>query len=206
MNKEGASARGANTDDRLTAAMEYARAKLTNDHACELVFQCNPRTGKKLSTARILSDVDFDKLWGADFEEHLSEEDLERTYLRIKNVEAERVMIDEAIKYLHEPGLKLPTDRIEVIIQELIIGILEDHKRRISRKRGRKAEVNSLRDRYIAKVVKGVCEFGFDPTRNPATNRECGCSIVAEVLASGGLKIKEQAVAKIWGNSGQTIP
>jgi hypothetical protein len=197
------------TDDRLATAMEYARGKLLNDRACELVFQRNPKTGKKLTTARILSDVDFDKLWGVDFAEHLSEEDLERMYLRIgHDAEAERVVIDEAIKYLHEPGLKLPTDRIEVIMQQLLVGILEDYRRRISPKRGQKAEKNALRDRYIVRVIKGVCStFGFKPTRNRVTRkRESGCSIVAKVLAKNGLdRLNEEAVAKIWEKSGETI-
>jgi hypothetical protein len=193
-------------DDRLAAAVEYARGKRINDHACELVFQRNPRTGKKLTTARILSEVDFRNLWDTDFGDHLSEDDLQKTYLTIgQSVAAERVMIDEAIKYLHEPGLKLRTDRIEVIIQELIVGILEDHKRRISKKRGQKAEVNALRDQFIAKVIKGVCAFGFKPTRNRAEERrESACSIVTKVLASNGLHRTEAAVAKIWQKSGET--
>jgi hypothetical protein len=187
--------------DRLAAAMDYARAKLTKGRAYELVFQISPRTGKKLTRGQIFAEVDFDKLWGTDFSEHLSEDDLERTYLNIgRDVEAERVVIDEAIKYLHEPGLKLRTDRIEVIITELIIGILEDRRRRSSAKRGGNADVNSLRDRHIVKVIEGVCEYGFKPTKNrePAKPRHSGCSIVTEVLANGGLKIKEQAVEKIW--------
>lgn len=197
-------------DDRLAAAMAYARGKLLSDRAREIVLQVSPRTGDKLTPAQILSDVDFWKLWDADLNDHLSEEELERTYLNIKDDEAERVMITEAIKYLHGPGFRLPTDRIEVIIRELIVGILEHRRWRISGKSGRKAAVNSLRNIAIAKVVKGVCvEFEFKPTRNPGTKgkRACGCSIVAKVLADAGLKrMGEEAVAKIWRNSGETIP
>ena len=192
--------------DQLAAAMEYAREKLINDHASELVFQRNPRTGKKLPTGQILSAVDFDKLWGTDLREHLSEDDLERTYLK-GDKEATCAMIDQSIKYLTEPGLKLPTDRIEVLIQSFIVGVLEDHRRDISKKRGPKADKNALRDRYIVSVVKGVCStFGFKPTKNRDSlkERHSGCAIVAKVLASGGLKIKEQAVEKIWQNSGET--
>lgn len=189
--------------NRLATAMDYARAKLTRGRAYELVFQISPRTGKKLTRGQIFAEVDFDKLWGTDFSEHLSEDDLERTYLNIgHDVEAERVVIDEAIKYLHEPGLKLPTDRIEVIIQALIVGILEDYKRRISRKRGGNADVNSLRNRHIVKVIEGLGEYGFKPTKNEASGaRQSACSIIATVLADAGLKKPGlRALEKIWEN------
>lgn len=187
--------------DRLAAAMEYARAKLTNGRAYEIVFQRNPKTGAKLTTGQIISEVEFDKLWGTDFSEHLSEDDLERTYLK-SGKDAERAMIDEAIKYLHEPGLKLPTDRIEVLIQEFIVGVLEDHRRRISRKRGGNADVNSLRNRHIVKVIEGVCEYGFKPTKNETSRgHQSACSIIAKVLADAGLKKSgKRALEKIWEN------
>lgn len=195
-------------DNRLAAAMEYARGKLLRgDRVLEIVSQISPRTGKKLTAAQILSEVDFWKLWETDMDDKLPEEVLVATYHNIKDPEAERVMITEAIKYLHSPGLRLAPDRVEAIIRELIIGILEDHRRRISPKRGRKAEKNSLRDEHIAKVAKGVCAFGFEPTKNrsPKTPRESGCSIVAKVLADAGVKkLGEQAVEKIWRKSGET--
>jgi hypothetical protein len=100
---------------------------------------------------------------GHRFQQHLAEDDLERTYLK-GDKEATRTLIDEAIKYLHEPGLKLASDRIEVLIKEFVVGVLEDKRRDIARKRGRKAEINVLRDRFIVHVVKGVCAFGRQKT------------------------------------------
>ena len=80
--KERANVPGMSEADRLAAAMDYARGKLINDHACILVFHRDPKTGAKLTTGRIFSEVDFHKLWDTDFSEHMSEDDLERTYLK----------------------------------------------------------------------------------------------------------------------------
>jgi hypothetical protein len=193
-------------DDRLAAARAYAQKAFGHDHARQIVFHCDPKTGKKLTTGQIIAEVEFHRLWGGDFSEHLSEDELGATYLRAgHDAAAELTMIDEAIRYLHDPGLKLPSNRIEVLIQEFAVGVLEDRRRQVTAKRGRKPDVNFLRDHYIATVIKGVCAFGFYPTRNEATKSESGCSIIARVLADGGLDLKEDAVEKIWQNSGETI-
>src|SRR5262245_6728586 len=102
--------------------------------AYQLVFHRRSGTGEKLTTDQIISDVEFDNLWGADFNSRMSEEDLEQTHLKgiiYGDVEATRAVIDEAIMYLHSPGLKLPNDRIKVIIQAVVVGALEDYKKRI---------------------------------------------------------------------------
>jgi hypothetical protein len=196
--KERAKAPGMSEADKLAAAMEYAQKTLTGERGLALVFQRSPKTGKSLTPGQIFAEVDFDTLWGTDFSEHLAEDDLERTYLK-GDKEATRTLIDEAIKYLHEPGLKLASDRIEVLIKEFVVGVLEDKRRDIARKRGRKVEINTLRNRFIVHVVKGVCTYGFEPTRNEASrNHESGCSIVAAVLAERGLNLTEGAIAKIW--------
>lgn len=188
--------------NQLAAATEYVRKELLDGHAYELVFHRRRKTGKKLTTSEIISDVEDDKLWGTDFSSHMSEEELEQAYLH-GDVDAKRAMIDEAILYVHDPGLKLSSDRIEVIIQSITVRALEDYKQRISAKRGQKADKNFARDWYIAKAVKGVRAFGFKPTRNrEEKKRESACSIVGKVLGSGGLHLSEQAVEKIWQNSG----
>jgi len=63
--------------------------------------------------------------------------------------------------------------------------------------------VNSLRNRFIVKVIKGVCvTFGFNPTRNEVSyGRKSACGIVAKVLTENDLNLSEAAVAKIWQKS-----
>jgi hypothetical protein len=61
-----------------------------------------------------------------------------------------------------------------------------------------------FRDRWIAAVVEGICnQYGFNPTRNDATEEECGCSIVAGVLRRLGIKLSESQVATIWRKNRQ---
>jgi hypothetical protein len=50
-----------------------------------------------------------------------------------------------------------------------------------------------LRDRWIAAVVEHICSrYGFNPTRNNATEGPCGCSIVAEALKQLGINTNPQ--------------
>ena len=190
---------------RLAAATEYARGQLLDGVAFELVFHRRHKTGEKLTTRQIISDAEFDKLWGTDFSSHMSEKELDQIDLRgcLGDVDAKCAVIDEAIKYLHAPGLKLSSNRIEVIIQAIAVDALQHYKRLISTKRGQRANKNSARDRYIASTVEKLRSFGFKPTRNrEEKRRDSGCSVVAKVLASGGLHLSEQAVEKIWQKSG----
>jgi effector-binding domain-containing protein len=195
---------------RLAAAKEYARKELIeHGDAYELVFHRDRNTGKKLRTRDIINDkYDFDRWIDPNFTSPMSEEHLEKTAMAAfqGDLESERAMIDEVIKYLHVPGLKLPSDRIEVAIQSYAVHALDNYKQLISnsKKRGQKLEKNSARDWVIGSTVESLRSFGFRPTRNRAERqRQSGCSIVADVLASNGLHLSEQAVEKIWRHHGQ---
>jgi hypothetical protein len=81
------------------------------------------------------------------------------------------------------------------------------------RKRGGRAESHGKRkprdrdrDGRIATAVGGMVWLGFHPTRNPGTDRESGCSIVAEALRRLGIKkLGEKAVAAIWDEHSSSV-
>jgi hypothetical protein len=60
---------------------------------------------------------------------------------------------------------------------------------------------NYLRDQLIRNAVKAVCDHGFNPTRNPASEDPCGCSIVRDVLAESGVHLSEKTIEEILGKS-----
>jgi hypothetical protein len=64
------------------------------------------------------------------------------------------------------------------------------------RKRGRHHE-NYLRDDLIRLAVKTTEGYGFDRTRNEATEAPSACSIVADELAANGVDMNESNVYRI---------
>jgi hypothetical protein len=58
---------------------------------------------------------------------------------------------------------------------------------------------NVVRDTFILTVCERLQkEFDIRPTRNPATKRECGCSLAVGELNRRGFKIQESGAAEIW--------
>ena len=72
------------------------------------------------------------------------------------------------------------------------------HQGEIRRKRGRDRYAARHRNETIANAVNILAEDGYSPTRNAATTRECGSSIIANALAQIGIHMTEANVAAIW--------
>jgi hypothetical protein len=74
--------------------------------------------------------------------------------------------------------------------------------------RGRDPRTNLVRDQVIAWAVHFISRrYNLNPTRNAATDIECGCSIVAEALRRPKLHIemKEATIAAIWQRVGAFV-
>jgi hypothetical protein len=81
------------------------------------------------------------------------------------------------------------------------IGVVQGAGYPRNRRGGREKGNDILRDLAIVSLVYSVCRmFGLSPTRNTASKRLSGCSIVAKALEAEGESgnISEAAVAKIW--------
>jgi hypothetical protein len=83
-------------------------------------------------------------------------------------------------------------------LQEYVVFVAT--KGRVKRsKRGRDPLANLVRNFVIEEAIDWVCaRFGLKPTRNPATNVDCGSSIVAMALEGSGADMSEANVAAIW--------
>jgi hypothetical protein len=68
--------------------------------------------------------------------------------------------------------------------------------------RGRNEDCWNERNRLIVEAIELVCvKYGFDPTRNPASSNECGCSIVSKALDALGIKLSTKTILNIWNKS-----
>jgi hypothetical protein len=85
-------------------------------------------------------------------------------------------------------------------LAKFMTGFLTAGTLRTKSRRGRDPTANFSRDFRIALAVFEACAAGrLKATRSPTTKRECGCSVVAELVSKDyGLNITEQAVKKIW--------
>ena len=110
----------------------------------------------------------------------------------------------EAIKRALDPNRK---DRVRY--QNLLDARLDDHMRdkrsipaelrvwfecRDKRPKHSRDSQNFTRDGWIVRTLRVLCDCGIKPTRNDATTRKAGCTIVAEVLGN----MTETAVEKVW--------
>jgi hypothetical protein len=189
-------------EDRLAAAREHARTALLTRDAFELVFH-RRESGEKLTPEEILHDWHLLRRRftppSPSRRKRMSEAKLRETYsraIRKKDLKAHSALTNEAIACLLDPRSKLPA-----LIETYVVEALEKHMMALSNKRGVKSERNFIRDGLITDEIERL-EYDFDlkPTRNRAQGkvRESGCSVVASVLAEGGLHLTEQAVEKIW--------
>jgi hypothetical protein len=193
-------------DDRLVAAREHARNALLNGDVYELIFHRHRESREKMTLEEVLHDRHLLRPRFAlpfSSRQRMPEAELEETYLaatRKNDLKAHCALINEAIAYLSNPGFKLPNKHIGDLIANYAAEALEKYRMLISKKRGLKAEKNFIRDKMIAYVIEGLqYQFELAPTRNREEKaHESGCSIVAGVLAEGGLPLTEQAVEKIW--------
>jgi hypothetical protein len=90
------------------------------------------------------------------------------------------------------------------ILRDYII----DRLRRFSRsehflakpgRRGRRARTNLHRNLAIVSAVSQLVDCGLRATRNDdGSERECACSIVADLLKGLGVKLSYHGVAKVW--------
>jgi hypothetical protein len=64
--------------------------------------------------------------------------------------------------------------------------------------RGRKADTNLHRDVAIVSAVAELVDRGFRATRNDASDHECACSIVADLLEGLDVELTYSGVAKVW--------
>jgi hypothetical protein len=95
----------------------------------------------------------------------------------------------EHVKRAHS----IPPNLREVILARL------DYKLLPRPRRGRRTVGEfAPRDYLIVKAIKQITRQGFKPTRNPASKRPCGCSIVAAALARVGVHMSESAITTIW--------
>ena len=104
--------------------------------------------------------------------------------------DADAVLVDEAQRFL-ERGEPLPSplnDYVRLVLFERF----STHGRK--RRPGSDPNANVQRDYFIVGVLRRLERVEkLKPYRNPATERECGCSIGADVLS-----LKEAAVAEVW--------
>jgi hypothetical protein len=188
-------------DSRLEEARKYARSELVGG-AYEYVFQRSRRSKERLKSQEIFHDQhQLRRHINPHFprRRRLSEAKLIQLYDAATlnhDTDAQCRLLTEVIDYL---GLKLRSLVVDALIRSYAVQALENYMMLVSKKRGRKAEKNFARDWFIGRTVEELRRFGFSPTRNRAERqRQSGCSIVAEVLADGGLHLSEQAVEKIW--------
>jgi hypothetical protein len=97
---------------------------------------------------------------------------------------------------LNDPNADSFLGALAPIVRKVIIPALKQGLPPKQLRRGQ--PTNSFRDRLIAETVEQICRRGFSPTRNEASDQECGCSIVAEALGQLGIRLKEKSVARIW--------
>ena len=89
-------------------------------------------------------------------------------------------------------------DTLPLWLQEYIVLVAAKGRMRRAKK-GRDPLANLLRNLVIGEAVKWVCRrYGLRPTRNPATDIQCGSSIVAMALEGSGADMSEANVAAIW--------
>jgi hypothetical protein len=101
--------------------------------------------------------------------------------------------VHQAIAWFIKEGEPVP----EILRNYLLELLLLQNPGR-KRKRGRHHE-NYLRDSLIKLAVKAAMGYGLHPTRNEATDAPSACSVVAEVLAENGAKMREGNVARVAG-------
>jgi hypothetical protein len=210
-------------EDRLAAAKQHTRGYLLNGDTYELVFHRRRGTGEKMTPEEILHDwcllrprldPTFTFTRTGDFSfahrQRMSAAKLEKAYaaaIRDNDPKAHRDLINEAIARLG----RLPNTRANDLVRRYTVAALEKYLMLIFKKRGRKAEMNFVRNEMIVSAVENLQqEFDIKPTRGwerkPTGERDeerahgSGCSIVASVLAEGGLSppLTEQAVEKLW--------
>ncbi len=109
--------------------------------------------------------------------------------------DADAVLADEAQRFL-ERGEPLPSP-LNDYVRLVLFDRFFTHGRK--RRRGSDPNANVQRDYFIVGVLRRLETVEkLKPSRNRATaekfpERECGCSIVADVLS-----LKEAAVAEVW--------
>lgn len=93
-----------------------------------------------------------------------------------------------------ERGEALPPN-----MRTYVVSVLAEPESVPKRPQGRRR--NQPRDVQIATAVYLACQHGLKATRGDqpsADSAECGCSIVASVLADMGIGIAEKRVRQIW--------
>jgi hypothetical protein len=61
------------------------------------------------------------------------------------------------------------------------------------------------RNYFIALAVREVIGAGYEPSRNPASDHESACSIVAREATVIGLALAEKTIADIWTDMGEKV-
>ena len=74
------------------------------------------------------------------------------------------------------------------------------------RKKGGDPYANVARDMFIVGALSWLARLGFSPTRNEATDKPTGSSILAEALQQLGFDIDYAGVAKVWGSETSLTP
>jgi hypothetical protein len=108
-------------------------------------------------------------------------------------------------RYFVEGGCPLPEHLRKYIAGKLF----EQSEAAPAQRRGRNPHINRRRNLYIVLAIMRLGERGFQPTRNEATalmdGRESACSVISVALERLGIKLSEQAVAKVWHQYGNAL-
>lgn len=107
---------------------------------------------------------------------------------------------DDAIRL--KAGIELalyPTGRGELSpdVRKFLLSLLLAADRRPERK-GKRRRKNAVRDQYLVLMIEQIEKRGIKATRNDASHKPCGCSIVAQVLGELGVNLDERGVEDVW--------
>ena len=106
-----------------------------------------------------------------------------------------RIAVHTAIAAFAATEQPIPVALQPYLFHLLNVGAVGPKKRGVKRS-------NRTRDQWLVVTIKAITEYGFDPTRNPATadkgGTEFACSILVDELKRLGGPLEEAALNKIW--------
>jgi hypothetical protein len=103
-----------------------------------------------------------------------------------------RVALHTALAQFVSAGEPIPDALRPYLLLLLDVGRVAPGKRGIS------PHGDAARNECICQAIKAVVPYGFDPTRNEATEGLSACAIVQEELETLGLRLAEKTLNDIW--------